>query len=538
MLPTVPQGTRTVPQVSLGLKNERLPPASLRLVSFVSPSASLPPLIDLRSSFPPVYDQGPVGSCTANAACGAVEYLTPTFLGSRLFLYYQSRLMDGDPQLDFGTSLSRAVQVLETVGMPLETEWPYDPSQKLVSPPASAYVSALNHKVLQAINIPVDLPQLKGCLAAGFPWIVGFNVYASFVQDGLTMGYYQSDGTWVKGTGVVVMPSAGEAVIGGHAVCVVGYDDANSWWIVRNSWGADRGDNGYFYFPYAYLDDPNIASDIWAIQLMSNGAPVDCVVDTSWTVGNCSATACGTTGTQPLTRNIVIYQSNNGAACPALTSTQACTAPACVLTPVDCVYSDWVKTDMCSATVCGTSGTQTFARVITTPSENNGAACPTNLSEVRSCSAAPCPILKPVNCEVTGWSATGTCSATSCGTTGTQTYSRFVTTPPQNNGAACPTTLSQTLPCAGPVCPSPVDCAVGPWGMWSDCSSSICGQSGSQTATRPVVSDAANGGVACPALTQTRPCINPQCHQVEMVVVGTVIVMIVLASGIMILQTV
>ena len=64
------------------------------------------------------------------------------------------------------------------------------------------------------------------------------------------------------------MPASGEAVIGGHAVMGVGYDDSQQWFIVRNSWGTTWGLNGYFTLPYAYVTDPNLADDFWTIRLI------------------------------------------------------------------------------------------------------------------------------------------------------------------------------------------------------------------------------------------------------------------------------
>ncbi len=97
---------------------------------------------------------------------------------------------------------------------------------------------------------------MKGCLFSGYPFVYGFTVYESFESED------------VARTGNVPMPSPGERVVGGHAVLAVGYDDDEGMFICRNSWGAEWGDAGYFYMPYAYLLDDNLSDDFWTIRLV------------------------------------------------------------------------------------------------------------------------------------------------------------------------------------------------------------------------------------------------------------------------------
>ena len=101
-----------------------------------------------------------------------------------------------------------------------------------------------------------ELAQLKGCLAAGYPVVYGFSVYESF------------ESAVVSRTGHVPMPKPKERLVGGHAVVAVGYDDAKERFIVRNSWGASWGEEGYFTMPFAYLLDPNLSDDFWTIKLV------------------------------------------------------------------------------------------------------------------------------------------------------------------------------------------------------------------------------------------------------------------------------
>ena len=101
-----------------------------------------------------------------------------------------------------------------------------------------------------------DLAQMKGCLAAGYPFVFGFTVYDAF-ESGV-----------VAKTGVLNMPTSAEQVVGGHAVLCVGYDDAAQRFIVRNSWGAKWGQKGYFTMPYAYMITRGLASDFWTIRVV------------------------------------------------------------------------------------------------------------------------------------------------------------------------------------------------------------------------------------------------------------------------------
>ena len=202
---------------------------------------------------PPVYDQGQLGSCTANALCAAFEFDAPNYMGSRLFLYYNERKLENDIADDAGAQLSDGIKCLTKYGVCPETEWPYDISKFAVAPPPQCYKHALSHRVINAHNIPNDMSAMKKCLAAGFPFVVGISIFESFESDA------------VAATGQVAMPHPGEKSLGGHAVLVSGFDDATQKWLVRNSWSSSWGDNGYFYLPYAYLLDPAFASDLWTI---------------------------------------------------------------------------------------------------------------------------------------------------------------------------------------------------------------------------------------------------------------------------------
>lgn len=222
----------------------------------------LPPSVDLRPACPPVYDQGELGSCTANAIGGAIQFtqlkekLADTFTPSRLFIYYNERVIEGTVDSDSGAQIRDGIKSVASQGACPEELWPYVIANFAEKPPANCYQVAAQHKVALYSRVVQSLTLMKGCLASGYPFVFGFTVYESFESQ------------QVAQTGVVPMPAASEQVLGGHAVVAVGYDDSQQRFIVRNSWGPGWGMQGYFTMPYAYLTDRGLSSDFWTIRLV------------------------------------------------------------------------------------------------------------------------------------------------------------------------------------------------------------------------------------------------------------------------------
>jgi C1A family cysteine protease len=246
---------------------------------------ALPPEKDLSGECPPVYDQGELGSCTANAIGAAhhfeqIKQLAPqrtrsgagnprkAFTPSRLFIYYNERAMEVTVNEDSGAMIRDGIKSVVKQGVCPEDlpgtpagEWPYVVRKFTTKPPKTCYTEALNHQVVSYQRVTQTLNQMKGCLASGYPFIFGFSVYESF------------ETSTVAKTGKVPMPKRGEAMLGGHAVVAVGYNDADERFIVRNSWGSKWGKKGYCSMPYAYVSDPDLAADFWTIRMVE--VPVD-----------------------------------------------------------------------------------------------------------------------------------------------------------------------------------------------------------------------------------------------------------------------
>ncbi len=161
----------------------------------------IPAGVDLRSQCPEVYDQEQIGSCTANAIAAAIEFDMmkqgiEVFRPSRLFIYYNERAMEGTIGSDAGAQIRDGIKSVASQGDCPESEWPYDgsparpdgtfPPGHLAAkqPTPQCYQDAIKHTAMSYFSISQNLADMKGCLAAGYPFVLGFTVYESFESTG------------------------------------------------------------------------------------------------------------------------------------------------------------------------------------------------------------------------------------------------------------------------------------------------------------------------------------------------------------------
>lgn len=222
--------------------------------------------LSTKYKLPPVYDQGQLGSCTANALAGLVHYdllnhndqnKQSIFRPSRLFIYYFERALEGTISTDSGAEIRDGIKVLSSKGAPSEDLWPYDIDLFAVEPPTQSITQALKYEAITYENIDNTNKQLLvNALLEGFPIAFGIVVYNSFISE------------QVAGNGIVPMPAPGEPIAGGHAMIIVGYSTEYDSFIVRNSWGTDWGQNGYCRIPADYICSSRYSSDFWVVNLI------------------------------------------------------------------------------------------------------------------------------------------------------------------------------------------------------------------------------------------------------------------------------
>jgi C1A family cysteine protease len=243
-----------------GWIKDSLDPRDLHFAALmpVAKIIEFPSLVDLEAQCSPVEDQGELGSCTANALVGALEFLAIRQESelvedfSRLFLYYNERVIENSVCSDAGAELRDGIKSLVSTGICDEKLWEYDVSKFAKKPPKKCYNDALKHRIIKYFKI-ASLDGMRQCLTMGYPFVFGFAVFESFDSIGKD--------------GIMPIPNPdAEELMGGHAVMCCGFDEERRLMKVRNSWGSSWGKRGYFFMPYEFIADKRFCSDFWMIQ--------------------------------------------------------------------------------------------------------------------------------------------------------------------------------------------------------------------------------------------------------------------------------
>lgn len=258
-------------------------------------AVDLPAKVDLCDTgfVPDVWDQGGLGSCVSHGVDFAYGFDLAkqgeqrNWNGSRLFIYYNGRVRENTVSEDSGLTITDGIKALNEYGTPPAEDWPYVEPNFAVRPPEKAYNDGKLHEAVRYAEVAQTANDMRSCLAAGVPFVIGFTVYNSF----------ESNAT--AANGVVRMPASGESVLGGHCIAAVGYLSGADliaelrakgrpvtnvystlvYYKMRNSWGTAWGDGGYCYMPEGYLASTRLAGDFWTVQSVSSPAPAPPIPD-------------------------------------------------------------------------------------------------------------------------------------------------------------------------------------------------------------------------------------------------------------------
>lgn len=173
---------------------------------------------------------------------------------SRLFVYYNSRALDGATDADQGAYLRDAIKAVRAWGICSEDLWPYDVNTFTVKPSAASYQDALtrsidNYRRLDSIDGVIE------AVGSNVPVIFGIKIFSEF--DRLT-----------KINPVVSKPSSISLDQGGHAMCLVGYDRPSKLLLAKNSYGITWGDAGYCWIPFDYFEE--YSYDVWVFDIINH----------------------------------------------------------------------------------------------------------------------------------------------------------------------------------------------------------------------------------------------------------------------------
>jgi C1A family cysteine protease len=238
-----------------GILSEALIATANKLPNTPIPDTSVTQ-IDYTDQMPKVRNQENAGSVVGFAAAAVLEYQIKKKLATDVtispqFIYYQSRRLEGTTNCDCGAQISDAIKVMTTTGIVPESAWPYKDTE-VTSKPPTGVATAKHYKVTFARQLS-GLREIKSGLQYYGPIVAGVTLYASAQQSSLMK------------SGMIPMPKPDDQVWGGHAICIVGFDDGRRLIKFRNSWGEGWGDHGYGYLSYDYAEK-NL-SDIWAVTL-------------------------------------------------------------------------------------------------------------------------------------------------------------------------------------------------------------------------------------------------------------------------------
>ena len=212
--------------------------------------------VDLREWASPVESQYTLGSCVANAITNAYELMAKKQTGSdidlsRLFLYYNTRLLQGTLGADTGSDMRTGLEAAAKFGICDETTWPYSLDKLNAQPPAICYTEAKSRSISNYRKLSGN-DEIVDAVNDGKPVVFGMDIFRDF----MFLNAFRT---------VVSIPSPTDVITGSHAMCIVGFDLDHQLFLAKNSFGTEWGDGGYCWIPFCYL--AKYGYDMWTFDI-------------------------------------------------------------------------------------------------------------------------------------------------------------------------------------------------------------------------------------------------------------------------------
>jgi len=211
-----------------------------------------------------IYDQSQLGSCVSNGVATCIDYINSNINPSRLYIYFNGRLISKLSSLeDTGLTIRDGCKSVAKYSTCSEIEWPYNINEFSTIPNLNCYLNSYKYINYRYESVDQDINSVKTTLLNNHPILFGFDVFTSFFDNDVTT------------TGIAKLPNLNnDRLLGAHCCIIIGFNDENQMFKCVNSWGNNWGDNGFFYIPYSYLLNPNLAGDFWTINFTIEQPPI------------------------------------------------------------------------------------------------------------------------------------------------------------------------------------------------------------------------------------------------------------------------
>jgi hypothetical protein len=176
-----------------------------------------------------IYDQLQLGSCVSNGVATCIDYINSNIMPSRLYIYFNGRLLSKLSSLDdTGLTIRDGCKSVAKYSTCSELEWPYNIEQFTTIPDLNCYKNSYKYSNYKYESVNQDINSIKTTLLNNHPILFGFDIYSNFFDNDVTT------------TGIVKLPNiTNDNLLGAHCCVIIGFNDNTQTFTCVNSWGCN-----------------------------------------------------------------------------------------------------------------------------------------------------------------------------------------------------------------------------------------------------------------------------------------------------------